>query len=74
MQKQKTPTRGSPEVKKLKGYLGMDGQVYNSFEEYKRSTNNPSKEQKVVSQRTSKLVVLEDLVRKKVDKQLVYLK
>ena len=61
-------------MKKLKGYLGMDGQVYNSFEEYKRSTNNPSKEQKVVSQRTSKLDVLEDLVRKKVDKPLVYLK
>ena len=42
MQKQKTPTRGSPEVKKLKGYLGMDGQVYNSFEEY--SIVNPFEE------------------------------
>ena len=35
--KQRTSMPSSPEVKKLIGYLGMDGQVYNSFVEYKRS-------------------------------------
>ena len=52
----------------------MDGQVYNSFEEYKRSANNHSKEKNVLTSRTSNLDILEDLVRKKVDNPLVYLK
>jgi len=42
--KQITPIQASPKVKKLKGYLGLDGYVYDSFAEYKRSTNNHSKE------------------------------